>query len=385
MSEQKLMFGLCSTCIKTKKAQLCTHKGRERYLTDVWTVPEVVFALENGYKLIRAHEALIYKERGPIFKEFYAGLARMKLESEPLPKNETSPEEYVAKLNAEMPWIKLEAKNMIPNPGRRQFAKLCQNAGLGKLSQGDAKRQTAYVRHWKELMDLRHDARLNIIRINPIHDSLAEVVYEKKATLLGLHRNTQVVVYSHVTAYARIMMMRDMLALMKKGYRLFYTDTDSIVFDLPRDESSQFEMETQLDSPSYGFYKKETTGDILSFCSLGCKNYSIITDAGERIIKVRGFSLSGNQARQLLTPEKMRAMTESFLDQEAIQEVTQQFSMKIDRHRCAVTNRVLEKKYSNQTFDKRFILDRDLVNNPFAETIPFGARHIHYTDIKTIE
>jgi DNA polymerase elongation subunit (family B) len=383
MSDQKLMFGLCSTCVKTRKPKLCTHRGRQRYLTDVWTIPEVVFALQNGYKLIRAHEALIYKEKAPIFKAFYAGLARMKLESEPLPSNfgDLSLQDYVDKLNSEMPWIKLQAENMVPNSGRRQFAKLCQNSGLGKLSQGDAKRQTAYVRHWKELMDLRNDPRLNIIRINPIHDSLAEVVYEKKASLLGLHRNTQVVVYSHVTAYARIMMMRDMQDLMKKGYRLFYTDTDSIVFDLPRNEAALFEAETRLDSPSYGFYKKETQGDIVSFCSLGCKNYSIITDVGERIIKVRGFSLSGDQTRQLLTPEKMKAMTESFLKKEQMEEVAHQFSMKVDRHACTVTNRVLEKKYSNHTFDKRFILDYDLESNPFAETIAFGARHTRYRDI----
>jgi hypothetical protein len=381
MSDQKLMFGLCSTCLKTRKGQFCAHQGSQRYLTDVWTIPEVVFALQHGYKLVRAHEALIYKERGAIFKSFYAGLARMKLESEPLPADVTSVEEYVARLNAEMPWIELEARNMIPNPGRRQFAKLLQNAGLGKLSQGDGKRQTAYVKHWKELMDLRHDPRINIIRINPIHDSLAEVVYEKKASLLGLHRNTQVVVYSHVTAYARIDMMRDMLELMKKGYRLFYTDTDSIVFDMPRDEVTQFEVETRLDSPVYGLYKKETKGDILSFCSLGCKNYSIVTDAGERIIKVRGFSLSGDQTRQLLTPEKMKAMTEAFLRKEASEEVAHQFSMKVDRHRCTVTNKVLQKKYSNQTFDKRFISDRDLETNPFAETIPFGARHTNYSDL----
>jgi hypothetical protein len=44
--------------------------------------------------------------------------------------------------------------------------------------------------------------------------------------------------------------------LMKKGYRLFYTDTDSIVFDLPRNEVTQFEVETRLDSPSYGSTKK---------------------------------------------------------------------------------------------------------------------------------
>jgi hypothetical protein len=93
-----------------EKGQFCAHRGSQRYLTDVWTIPEVVFALQHGYKLVRAHEALIYKEKAPIFKSFYAGLARMKLESEPLPANLTSVQEYVARLNAEMPWIELQAK-----------------------------------------------------------------------------------------------------------------------------------------------------------------------------------------------------------------------------------------------------------------------------------
>jgi hypothetical protein len=381
MSTHKLMFGLCSTCISERKARLCTHEGPARFLTDVWTIPEVTFALECGYTLIRAHEALIYKEKAPLFKDFYAGLARMKLESEAPPSN-CNIDEYVAQLNEEMPWIALRSQDIEANPGRRQFAKLCQNAALGKLSQGDTKRQTTYVRHWKELMDLRSNPRYKILSIHPIHDALAEVVYERKASMLGLHRNTQVVVYSHVTAFARITMMRDMQNLMQRGYRLFYTDTDSIIFDMPRRETEAFAKDFKLGSPSYGFYKEETVGDIISYCSLGCKNYSLVTDADEHIVKVRGFSLSGKHARDLLTAKTIREMTEAFLKRELREQTTEQFSMRINRQRCTVTNAVLKKKYTNKTFDKRFVIVSDLEQNPHGETVPFGAKHTNYSDVK---
>jgi hypothetical protein len=39
----------------------------------------------------------------------------------------------------------------------------------------------------------------------------------------------QVVLYSHVTAYARINMMRDMKYLQERGARIFYTDTGELI------------------------------------------------------------------------------------------------------------------------------------------------------------
>lgn len=131
MNQNKLIFGLCRTCIDKRQEKFCQHEGAERYLTDVWTVPEIVFALKRGYKLIKIHEALLYEEQAPIFQNFYIGLAKMKLESEMPPSsvdinNPESLKKYCEKLNEQMPWLNLEWQKIIPNSARREFAKQCQ-------------------------------------------------------------------------------------------------------------------------------------------------------------------------------------------------------------------------------------------------------------------
>jgi len=74
-------------------------------------------------------------------------------------------------------------------------------------------------------MRVMDDPSLEILTVNPIHDQLGEVECRKKGSLLGFQRNTNVVVYSHVTAYARIRLARDMLELTEKGCRIYYCDT----------------------------------------------------------------------------------------------------------------------------------------------------------------
>jgi len=74
-------------------------------------------------------------------------------------------------------------------------------------------------------MTIFNDAKMNVKSIHPIHDSLGEAVCQKKEEFLGFQRNTNVIVYSHVTAYARVRLARDMLHLSKEGCRIFYCDT----------------------------------------------------------------------------------------------------------------------------------------------------------------
>jgi len=93
------------------------------------------------------------------------------------------------------------------------------------LSQGEQKKQSVYFKNWKELMVILADSKICINQINPIHDQLGEAVFEKKSSLLGFQKNTNVIIYSHVTAYARVKLAQDMLHLQSKGCRIFYCDT----------------------------------------------------------------------------------------------------------------------------------------------------------------
>ena len=85
------------------------------------------------------------------------------------------------------------------------------------------------------------------------------------------------VVYSFVTAYARISMLEDMKWLMLQGCRIFYTDTDSIIFFCPQDKLHLVNTCLHVGSPAYGAYKSETQSPLSTFVTLGPKNYAFVT------------------------------------------------------------------------------------------------------------
>lgn len=72
MSHEKLIFGLCKTCMDLKKVEVCTHSDAKRAITSVWTSAELEFAcLENGYRVLAIHEFFGYTESFPVFRRFY--------------------------------------------------------------------------------------------------------------------------------------------------------------------------------------------------------------------------------------------------------------------------------------------------------------------------
>ena len=158
-----------------------------------------------------------------IFRDFYTHLAKIKLSSEDVPAESLS--SYVADLNRSMPGLGLSTTDIEYNLAKRQFAKDMSNIALGKLSQDDERKSVKYVTNWFELSELRYSQDLQLLDCLPITKYFAEASFTKKAEHIGFHRNVQVVVYSFVTAYARISMLEDMRKLMSLGADIYYSDT----------------------------------------------------------------------------------------------------------------------------------------------------------------
>ncbi len=224
----KLVFGLCRVCMETRSKALCRHTSAQRAITDVWTSAELCFALECGYEVCRIWEAWIYRECKPLFREFYLMLARKKLEAEGFPPGANTPEErqrHVDNLNDLMPGLGLEASKVEKNPGAREFAKLLSNTGLGKFSQSDGRDEHRYVHSYGEFAQLvLRSPKSRVKGLTPLTEQIAEVSLEPKEEFLGAHRNTNAVIYSFVTAFARCQMARDMRFLMAQGAKLFYSE-----------------------------------------------------------------------------------------------------------------------------------------------------------------
>ena len=61
-ANQKLMFGLCRTCVLTSNTGECHHKiDEERALTGTWVIDEVRLAVQKGYRILEIHEVYEYK------------------------------------------------------------------------------------------------------------------------------------------------------------------------------------------------------------------------------------------------------------------------------------------------------------------------------------
>ena len=60
-ANQKLMFGLCRTCVLTSNTGECRHKtDEERALTGIWVIDDVRIAVQKGYRIREIYELYEY-------------------------------------------------------------------------------------------------------------------------------------------------------------------------------------------------------------------------------------------------------------------------------------------------------------------------------------
>lgn len=139
--------------------------------------------------------------------------------------------------------------------------------------------------------------------------------------------------------------------------------------------------EFHIGSNAYGCYKLETKSRIVSFASLGAKNYSYDTRTGERCIKSRGFDLKSKKAKTIINHKKMKEMVLNFFKEEFDVVECKTFRMKIDRKKAKISNSSFDKKYSNSVFDKRyFFKENNNIQNTNICTLPFGLKSYDFAD-----
>jgi len=375
LSDGKLIFGLCRTCIQEKRNYPCDHSDSQREITDVWTFPELNYALRKGYRLTRVKEALVYDSSEKIFESFYSELARMKMKSETFGgETEEDLRALCDDLNEKNPFLRLTPEMLAANPALRAFAKLLQNSHLGKFSQEEQKTATAYVTDWLALKKYFDDPKITVKAVDVIWNDRAQVTFVNSRETLGFQRNAQLVVYAHCTAYSRISMMQDAEAFEERGAEIYYTDTDSYFLTLPKNEVQSFCRHFSIGSPAYGYYKRETKSKVTSFASLGCKNYAYITEDGESCVKIRGFQLRNEIASKILTPQTVRNMVESLLKKEKKKVKAGHFQIKANKRSAEVKNVYYDKYYSNDTFTKRYLHE----SLPFGVSAPYGAKNYNW-------
>ena len=375
----KLMFPLCYTCALRQNEEDCTCSDFERMFTQTLCSPEVDFALNMGYKIVKIHQVLHWEEfekynvetkKGGLFTEYINTFLKMKQEASGYPQEVTTEKEkkeYCEKY-FEHEGIRLDTDKIQKNAGLRSVAKLSLNSFYGKFGQKQIKTQNLLVTELDEAFKMLSDPSIDVTDWHVLSQDVLHVEYgqRKNAQLPEMFGN--VIIAALCTCWARLQLLKVMIKLDK---RVLYHDTDSIIFSMKEGEYC----------PPLGDYLGDLTNEltckelscqgcekghwISEFVCCGPKNYAYRLNTGECTVKVRGFSLNYTNA-QLVNFESMKEALFSWYKKEKLPLVTVCNLFIRDKVNLSIHSQKVEKSYG-VVYDKRRVL-------PDYTTLPFGYK-----------
>ena len=286
---------LCKLCCETHKTK-CNHNEEQRALIGCYMLSELSYAMELNYTLIHVFECHVYKENSFLLTNFVKILTSLKTKHskvwETMPVNETR-QSYSDYLNNKMGLdgpLEIKPSNANYNASKRLFYKLAQNSFFGKFGQKPNQRRTVFLTDQSQIDNLISgcDKIHDIFLVNP---NLCIAETERNLKKMAPNRNGNCYLSSQITAFSREFIHRHLLLLEKiPDCKIISVDCDSLMFVLPNNVPCPFQV-----TAAVGDFKHEVEGQILSFFSLGPKNYILTFEKDNQINvirKISGLSLS---------------------------------------------------------------------------------------------
>ena len=307
----KLVFPLCRTCVETemdkpllKKTATCPHDDEGRVLQGTWCTPEVVEAVEQGYRLITIHEMWHFPEsqrRTKLFSHYVDTWLKIKTEASGYPRWVVSEEDKrrYRWQYAQREGIRLDETNIEKNPGRKATAKLMLNSFWGKFGENLRKTSTETVNAPHKLYEIVCNPTLEVTNIRICNDNVLEVCYAQHEDETVENGRTNLFIACFTICHARLKLYS---YLKKLGRQVLYFDTDSVIY-------SHVEGQESLENGDYLGDLTDELEDghhIVDFTSGGPKNYGYRTSGNKTECKVRGFSLNSVRGSDQLNYEILR-------------------------------------------------------------------------------
>uniref|UniRef100_T1IK08 DNA-directed DNA polymerase n=1 Tax=Strigamia maritima TaxID=126957 RepID=T1IK08_STRMM len=344
--EKKLFFPLCRTCTVEKSLEECHHDDESRSFIGTWTSTEVNMALTKGYMIIKLYKVWHF-ERGSkdIFKKYISTFLKIKTEASGYPPGCTDPDKFI--------------EDYYQHEGIR-----LEKEKIGKFAQETVKNQVVFCNHPKDYFDiLCNDAR-RVMSVHFEHD-VARVQFVENEDLLadfGLIQN--VVVAAQVTAGARLELYRYMDQLQK---RLFYTDTDSLIYVSTPTDTYQVPLGQYLGDMTDELSSYGPNSFATSFASCGAKNYSLAIwsprdQISNTICKVKDIPLTFRTS-EIIHMDLMKKLVQNIDKKETV--ITTNPHKIVNKHHNLYTTR--ENKVYRLVADKRV-----LIGDGNWETVPYG-------------
>ena len=303
-SDGKLKFPLCGTCAASESTTQCTCTDEERALVGTWCTPELEKAEECGYKILRTYEVYHWTNStrydpttriGGLFASFIDTFLKMKQEASGWPEwcdTEEKKQEYITAY-AKNEGINLEYEAIEKNPGKRTLAKLLLNSFWGKFGQRPNMTQTKYVYSQAEFLSAVLDKSKNITDFHIVNEQtcLLEYVYEDDQVPDSPSSN--IIIATFTTCWARLKLLE---VLHTVNHLCLYFDTDSIIYADKKGSPCNVPVGDYL-----GQLTNELEADehIVQFVSGGPKNYGYLTNKGNQVCKVKGFSLNYRNSEKI--------------------------------------------------------------------------------------
>lgn len=313
-SATKSVLTLCYTCY-IRKIQNCTHSDRQRQFFGSYFIEELEFALLLGYKIVAIHECHAYFNQKPIFKNFVSILNYNKIKYSTYLNGKTDEEkkDYCRILNQKMNFqhpFQLHSEDK-PNKFRKHLFKLAANSLFGKLQQRKDKIFTKTFLDDDQLEFFIKENKSSIESVQCFEDFVCQISIKPDLKEIGDSLKTNCYLGSQIVANARIFFYKQILKVVESKAKLFYVDTDSIFFSLPKDVPLPIEI-----SDATGDFK-HVYPNISDFYCLGPKNYIVAyNEEGISKIstKVRGLNLNAHSLVNILQPNTYRKYLKSFLN-----------------------------------------------------------------------
>jgi hypothetical protein len=307
----KLTFPLCRTCVERQQQEPCTCDDRQRAWTGTYCTPELQIAIEKGYKVVKIYEIYHWRETsrydpetqtGGLFASYINLFLKIKQEASGRPawvQTEEDLERYV-QLYEVREGIRLDPGNVTHNPGLRSLAKLLLNSFWGKFGQRQNLTRTQFLNDTQAHVLFRQmaDPTVEVVDFHIVDDLNLMLSTQRVSEEMCLPGHTNIFLASFTTCWARLKLYELLDSLQT---RVLYWDTDSVIY-ASRDGEWQ---------PPVGDYLGELTNElsegdwITEFVCNGPKNYAYQTHGGQRVCKVKGFSLNHANS-QTLNLESMK-------------------------------------------------------------------------------
>ena len=376
----KLMFPLCYKCGLKQNQEDCQCSEEERMFTQTYCTPEINCAINVGYKIVKIHQVLHWKEsekydpeskKGGIFTDYINTFLKVKQEASGFPEgidDDLKKQEYCDKYY-QQEGIQLSKENIVKNPGLRQVAKLALNSFYGKFGQRQIKAQSKLLTKLEDFYSMLTDPSLNITNWHVLTSDILHVEYSLKKNFELPNLFGNVVIAAMCTCWARLELWK---VMSKLGERVIYHDTDSIIFTVKSGEyvpplgDHLGELTSELTCDALKCKGCNQGHWITEFVSCGPKNYAYKTNSRQTVCKVRGFSLN-YQNSKILNFEKMKEALDTWYNKSPATFVTVNYLIKRDKYKEPRLKNVEVNKTYGVVYDKRRVL-------PDYTTVPFGYK-----------